>query len=528
MPRNGSGVYALPSGNPVVSGTTISSTWANSTLSDIATALTASVTKDGQTTPTANIPMGGFRHTSVGDAVALNQYLSASQSINGSPQYLSTVSGGDTITASGSLNPTAYAAGQRFAWIAVANNTGAATINIAGIGAKNIYKKSSGGPVVLVAKDMISGQVYSATYDGTQFVLDSQRTYSQGANIASAATVNLDTATGDYVHITGTTAITAITLSQGEERTVVFDGVLSITYGASLLLPGGVTITTSANDIAVFRGEASGVVRCTQYLKADGTPISGGGVQIQPISASVAANALTISASSMSLQFRSTTLGSGAVTTVTGTPANLVISSGSTLGTINAIQSEIVVIAINNAGTIELAAVNIAGGVDLTETGVISTTAEGGAGAADSATTIYSTTARTNVAYRVIGVIRSTQATAGTWATSPSLIQGSGGQAVTSMSSFGYGQTLQVVTGSRSFGVTYYNTTGKTIWVIGWATNTASGNLTANVDSKPVMSLNTASGPAQIPYSFPVPPGMSYSVIVGAGSFTNSIWNELR
>ena len=39
MSRNGSGTYTLPVGNPVVSGTTITSAWANSTLTDIATAL---------------------------------------------------------------------------------------------------------------------------------------------------------------------------------------------------------------------------------------------------------------------------------------------------------------------------------------------------------------------------------------------------------------------------------------------------------------------------------------------------------
>ena len=49
MSRNGSGTYSLPSGNPVVTGTTISSTWANNTLSDIANGLTQSISADGQT-----------------------------------------------------------------------------------------------------------------------------------------------------------------------------------------------------------------------------------------------------------------------------------------------------------------------------------------------------------------------------------------------------------------------------------------------------------------------------------------------
>jgi hypothetical protein len=52
MSRNGSGTYSLPAGNPVVTATTISSTWANNTLSDIANSLTQSIAADGQTTIT--------------------------------------------------------------------------------------------------------------------------------------------------------------------------------------------------------------------------------------------------------------------------------------------------------------------------------------------------------------------------------------------------------------------------------------------------------------------------------------------
>lgn len=47
MPRNPSGVYSLPSGNPVMPGTLIESAWANITLADVAAALTASLPRDG-------------------------------------------------------------------------------------------------------------------------------------------------------------------------------------------------------------------------------------------------------------------------------------------------------------------------------------------------------------------------------------------------------------------------------------------------------------------------------------------------
>jgi hypothetical protein len=49
MSRNGNGTYNLPAGNPVVTGTTISSTWANNTLADMANAITGSIAADGQT-----------------------------------------------------------------------------------------------------------------------------------------------------------------------------------------------------------------------------------------------------------------------------------------------------------------------------------------------------------------------------------------------------------------------------------------------------------------------------------------------
>lgn len=46
--RNSSGTYSLPSGNPVISGQSISSSWANTTLSDISTELTNSLDRSGR------------------------------------------------------------------------------------------------------------------------------------------------------------------------------------------------------------------------------------------------------------------------------------------------------------------------------------------------------------------------------------------------------------------------------------------------------------------------------------------------
>jgi hypothetical protein len=67
MSRNGSGTYSLPAGNPVVTGTTISSTWGNTTLTDIANALTGSLASDGQTTASGNLNMGTNRIVNTAD-----------------------------------------------------------------------------------------------------------------------------------------------------------------------------------------------------------------------------------------------------------------------------------------------------------------------------------------------------------------------------------------------------------------------------------------------------------------------------
>jgi hypothetical protein len=114
----------------------------------------------------------------------------------------------------------------------------------------------------------------AVTLDANQVMtLGSALNEVQGADIASAATVNLTASTGNYVNVTGTTTITAITLAQGAERTVKFAGALTLTNGASLILPSGANITTAAGDVAIFRGEAAGVVRCVAYTKANGQAI---------------------------------------------------------------------------------------------------------------------------------------------------------------------------------------------------------------------------------------------------------------
>src|SRR3990167_10733083 len=100
----------------------------------------------------------------------------------------------------------------------------------------------------------------------------------KGADIASAATINLDTATGDFVHITGSTGpVTAITLASGDACVTVFDSTPTLTYNATtLILPTSANIVAAAGDVAVWRGDGAGNARCILYMRRDGSALSGG------------------------------------------------------------------------------------------------------------------------------------------------------------------------------------------------------------------------------------------------------------
>lgn len=102
MSRNGTGTYVLPAGNPVVTGTVITSTWANTTMSDIATALTGSIAADGQTVVTGNLKLGNNRITGMADGIAPTDAATVLQTTNAN-----IVSGSINGAVIGNVNPAA-------------------------------------------------------------------------------------------------------------------------------------------------------------------------------------------------------------------------------------------------------------------------------------------------------------------------------------------------------------------------------------------------------------------------------------
>jgi hypothetical protein len=66
--------------------------------------------------------------------------------------------------------PGSYAAGQRYAFVVAANNTGAATLAVGSLGAQSIRRPDGS---TLAANDLVAGNLVAVTYDGTNFRLAS-------------------------------------------------------------------------------------------------------------------------------------------------------------------------------------------------------------------------------------------------------------------------------------------------------------------------------------------------------------------
>ena len=152
------------------------------------------------------------------------------------------------------------------------------------------------------------------------------------------------------------------------------------------------------------------------------------------LSASVAGGALTVDLKTAALAapsgsdtvmipFRSATASSGSVATrEVATPTSLTLSSGSTLG-VAAINTPFAlwIVAFDDGGTVRLGIINCLSGENIFPLGrgspIASSTAEGGAGGADSAHVFYTGAAVASKPYVVLGRLEwsSGLATLGTW-----------------------------------------------------------------------------------------------------------------
>lgn len=236
MPFSG-GTFTLATGNPVTAGNTIEASWANTTLSDIATGLSTAILKDGTQTLTANIPMGGFKLTGLAAGSSANDSVRMAQLQGNSASYLTGTAGTNTITANGSPTVTGLTTGQRFSFIPANTNTGATTLQIDSTSALNVYWNNA----AMVGGELRQNVPVTVLYDGTQYQL-----------IASGAMANTYAIPDDAFHLqaagdrtkqmivslTGISTATTRTVTMPDSNVTLPIINLNATQSANLVLAG--------------------------------------------------------------------------------------------------------------------------------------------------------------------------------------------------------------------------------------------------------------------------------------------------
>lgn len=117
-------------------------------------------------------------------------------------------------------------------------------------------------PPLFASSDAAALRTYYALAGLSQNTFTGRQDWKQGASIASASTLMLGT-DGNSFHVTGTTTITGISVTQaGVLIRLIFDGACQLTHNASqLILIGGRDYKTTAGDVLEFHSEGSGVWR---------------------------------------------------------------------------------------------------------------------------------------------------------------------------------------------------------------------------------------------------------------------------
>lgn len=292
MARDGSGTYNLPAGNPVVTDTAIDSSDHNTTQTDIATALTNSLARNGEGPPTANQPFGGFKITGLGIGTAKTDGMSLANQQAQTATYSATVGGtSDVITLTPSPALTAYAAGNLYFFIAGGANTTNITVNISGLGAKAVTKR---GATALIANDITNAALVVIQYDGTQFQL---------INVAEVDLTSAQTITGlktlsgvaldhavhsEAAHATtsdiwagGMTCLltgSVVTFTDiadapqaGSWRFVVSNAAHIITDNAAIEMDGNANYTCAAGDVFLVTAKTTATFRWNLISRGDTT-----------------------------------------------------------------------------------------------------------------------------------------------------------------------------------------------------------------------------------------------------------------
>ena len=271
MARNGSGTY-VKVGDNVVFDTVISETYYNNQINDLVTALTQSVSKDGQTTITGNLNMGSKKLTAMAVGTASTDSLTLGQAQANAFGYVASDSGSsNAYVIAPSPAITGYAAGQKFAFLAANVSSGASTLNVSGLGVKNVYYQNAAISGAMIK----AGALILVVYDGTQFqMLSPANTFlsgtvaiangGTGATSAAAAATALGVGTGSSPQFTAVNvgAATDTTITRVSAGLAAVEGKTIATLAAAQTYaaaqrPTVTNLTSSSNSIAITLGTSN-------------------------------------------------------------------------------------------------------------------------------------------------------------------------------------------------------------------------------------------------------------------------------
>jgi len=255
MSRNGSGTYTLPAGNPVVTGTTISSTWANNTLTDIATALTGSLAADGQTTATGALKMGANRITGLADGIASTDAATVSQVTTAGATYLLKASNlsdvANATTARGNL--TAAKSGANSDITSITGLTTPLTVAQGGTGANTLTANNvllgNGTSAPQFVAPSTSGNVL--TSNGTTWVSSAPTSGSVLQCLSTTKTDTFGTTSTTYTDITGL----SVSITPKFSTSKIF---VSVDLGCSSASGGRTEFQLVRNSTAIGVGDTAG------------------------------------------------------------------------------------------------------------------------------------------------------------------------------------------------------------------------------------------------------------------------------
>tara|TARA_R110000824_G_scaffold219447_1_gene406342 strand:+ start:1223 stop:3109 length:1887 start_codon:yes stop_codon:yes gene_type:complete len=334
MPRNGSGTYTLPSGNPVVANTTIEANWANTTLDDVGNEITESLSRNGEGgmlaplrayAGTASVPgvawadetTSGFYWAGANEWYAVSvttpvvKFTSTEVTIPTGVTFTATdalvgkatnLAGGaaNKIPVQSGANTTTFIdaptvsntflewSGSAFQW--VANALG--TVTSVGVSGGTTGITTSGGPITTSGTITLAGTL-AATNGGT-----AQSTWTTGDILYSSASNTLAKlnvgSTGQVLTIAGgvptwatdagTGTVTSVAVSGGTTGLTTSGG--PVTTSGTITLSGTLNVANGGTGVATLTGIAKGsgtgafsaAVAGTDYVApggALGTPSSG-------------------------------------------------------------------------------------------------------------------------------------------------------------------------------------------------------------------------------------------------------------